>query len=445
MNFETAGNFMCPPRVPVGDAQARNPRNRATTPTQQGRGMPAPPEPKQRPSTVRGKKGLPSDIQGYKMLQELGTGAFSTVYKAESGDGEIFAIKIVPKSNLANDEDCDRFQRELDSMAYLRHPNIVQLHDFFSDSDNFYLVLDYCANGELWDYMVKNGRIQEPTAALLMQQMVSAIAYCHSCGVAHRDLKPQNILIDKFPAVKVSDFGLCGYVEDRRLMNTFCGTPAFCAPECLGRVEYDGRKADVWSCGVILFAMVTGEYPWNLKNQAMMMQQISSAEYTIPKDVSDKAQDLIRKMLQRDPKDRITMEEALQHPWLRIASSAPIVKRLNLVVEPPALPRLQATKLGALAQKARGERQSVNGIVSPFDESGSVAAGEEPGLPSLSRNGSMSLMGQGNVMAPPVARRRMMNPNGLQRRSMNIAERAAITRPNRGSMAVEHGLKSPLY
>ena len=212
------------------------------------------------------------------MLQELGSGAFSTVYKVESSDGELFAIKIVPKSNMANDEDIDRFQRELDSMAYLRHPNIVQLHDFFSDADNFYLVRDYCAHGELYDYMVKNGKIQEPTAALLMQQTISAIAYCHSCGVAHRDLKPQNILIDKFPAIKVSDFGLCGYIEDRKLMQTFCGTPAFCAPECPGRMEYDGRKADVWSCGVILFAMVTGEYPWNLKNQVMMMHEMSHIE-----------------------------------------------------------------------------------------------------------------------------------------------------------------------
>ena len=154
------------------------------------------------------------------MLQELGSGAFSTVYKVESSDDD-------RKSNMANDEDIDRFQRELDSMAYLRHPNIVQLHDFFSDADNFYLVLDYCAHGELYDYMVKNGKIQEPTAALLMQQTISAIAYCHSCGVAHRDLKPQNILIDKFPAIKVSDFGLCGYIEDRKLMQTLTVSEQF--------------------------------------------------------------------------------------------------------------------------------------------------------------------------------------------------------------------------
>ena len=218
---------MSHPRVPVTDAQARNPRNRATTPTHEGRGVPNAPEPRQRPATVKGKKALPSDIQGYKMLQELGSGAFSTVYKVESSDGELFAIKIVPKSNMANDEDIDRFQRELDSMAYLRHPNIVQLHDFFSDADNFYLVLDYCAHGELYDYMVKNGKIQEPTAALLMQQTISAIAYCHSCGVAHRDLKPQNILIDKFPAIKVSDFGLCGYIEDRKLMQTLTVSEQF--------------------------------------------------------------------------------------------------------------------------------------------------------------------------------------------------------------------------
>jgi serine/threonine protein kinase len=201
----------------------------------------------------------PAQIRDYVIGEELGRGAFSHVCKCKNVKTEAeFAVKIFAKHNLASSGDQARFQREIDTMAYIHHDHVLALHDFFWDDQNFYLIVDLCPGGELFEYSVTHDRLDEPTAALILQQVVSAVAYCHSFGVAHRDLKPVDILISEFPSVKVADFGLCGFISEQGMMRTFCGSPCYCAPECLCRIQYDGRKSDMWSLGVILFAMVVG-------------------------------------------------------------------------------------------------------------------------------------------------------------------------------------------
>lgn len=197
------------------------------------------------------------------------------------------------------------------------------------------MILDLCSGGELFDYIVKNEKLSEPTAALIFQQIAAAIAYCHSYGVAHRDLKPENVLIDKFPSVKVSDFGLCGYIDGKELMKTFCGSPCYCAPETLSRIQYDGRLSDVWSMGVILYAMVTGEHPWNISNTNAMIRQILRGAYTVPNFISPQCKDLINSMMKVDVKQRITMDKVLKHPWLANAAKAPILLKEHITVTSP--------------------------------------------------------------------------------------------------------------
>lgn len=412
-----------------------------------------------RPHTANSSLASPRQekpiFNGYKMLNEIGQGAFATVYKAEEIETKtIYAIKAVAKASLGSKEDQNRFQREIDSMAVMRHENIVQLYNFFSDETNFYMVMDYCPNGELYDFIIKNGKIQENTAALLFQQIVSAISYCHSYGVAHRDLKPQNILIQKFPFIKVADFGLCGYVKEDELMKTFCGSPAFCAPECISKVNYDGRKSDIWSLGVILFAMLTGEFPWNLSNTSVMVQQILTADFTFPNYLNQQSKDLISKMLKVNPNDRISMEDILKHPFLKLAQNANIVKRHSLTVKPPKLPKLplnsleQMTKLSGRDSLSSG-KQNEGGIISPFSEDGSVAinSGRDSSdneLPHLSgimvRSMSMENCGKMSQRVPPIGANNALNAI-IPR---NVKKRHSLQ--SRGSLNMTLGTKklSPL-
>jgi serine/threonine protein kinase len=252
------------------------------------------------------------------------------------------------------------------------------------DSANFYLVIDLCSGGELFDYIVEHDRLDEPTAALIFHQIISAIAYCHSFGVAHRDLKPENVLIVDFPYVKVADFGLCGFISEQQLMRTFCGSPCYCAPECLCRIQYDGRKSDVWSLGVILFAMVIGEHPWNVTNTSIMLRQILKGAYTVPGYISPACKNLIQSMMKVNPVDRISIERLVEHPWLKLAESAPT--KPNFKAPPLVIPPPQPTSIKDISEaSARAAQKSDSGIFSPFQDGGE-GSGQMPKLVQRSRS-----------------------------------------------------------
>ena len=314
---------------------------------------------------------FPDAIKQYNINTKIGQGSFATVYKAFNRQNRrAYAIKIYPKSNLQTEEDQKLFQREIDAMAYIKHPGIVTLHDLVTDDKNFYMVMDYCAGGELFDFIVKCNKLDEPTAALVFKQICSAVAYCHSFGIAHRDLKPENILIDKFPRVMVADFGLCGYLSDAKLMKTFCGSPCYTAPECLLRREYDGKLSDVWSLGVILFSIVTGEHPWKTENTSAMLQQIVNGKYSFPSFLSDDCKDLISSMLRIHPDERITCEKALKHRWFLLESKSPHTKTMTgKSLLKRALPPIPEVGLEELSSSAKINSSEIfNGIVSPFED-----------------------------------------------------------------------------
>ncbi|OHS93181.1 CBL-interacting serine/threonine-protein kinase 20 [Tritrichomonas foetus] len=314
----------------------------------------------------------PRQVRQYTISNELGRGAFAAVYKAFNKENRRqYAIKVFPKQNLRNDAEAERFQREVNASTFMRHDNLVALHDFFWDDTNYYLVQDLCGGGDLFHYIMKVKRIEEPAAAFLFKQICGAIQYVHSFGVAHRDLKPENIMIDKFPRIKIADFGICGYICEDSLMKTFVGSPSYSAPECLSKIEYDGAISDVWSLGVILYVMVTGNSPWN-QNTPQMVHQIQSADYFIPDDISPDCQDLIRKMMTVMPCDRIKLDDVLQHPWFEIANSAKLKMPAKVAVPKgtPQLPPLKGFLLKEIAEVAKMNSQckdSVHGIVSPFE------------------------------------------------------------------------------
>ena len=316
---------------------------------------------------MKNKSLITKTIKNYNLYEELGEGSFSKVFRGiNKNNNQVYAIKIFPKSNLEDSGDQERFQREINAMAFMKHESIVLLHDFFWDEINFYLVLDFCPGGELFDYIVDNDKLDEPVAAFVFRQIVSAVAFCHSFGVAHRDLKPENVLIVKFPYIKVSDFGLCGFISDGTLMKTFCGSPCYCAPECLCRVQYDGRISDIWSLGVILFSMVTGEHPWNISNTSHMLRQILKGSYIMPSYLSNDCKELIAGMLNINSKDRFSMENIVNHKWLKNALYFSPGKNLSTSI---SLPPLQSKSIADLSDiSSKSSQRSDSGIFSPFIE-----------------------------------------------------------------------------
>ena len=334
----------------------------------------------------------PRQVHQYNLMSELGRGGYAAVYKAFNRENRrTYAIKVFPKTNLKGEREIQRFQLEVNTATFIRHDNLVALHDFFWDDENFYLVEDFCAGGDLFHYVAKNGAIEETVAALVFSQVAKAIAHMHSFGVAHRDIKPENVLIERWPRVRVCDFGLVGYTNEDQKMSTFIGSTSYLAPECVSKVEYDGKVSDVWSLGVLLYVLVTGTNPWTQENTAKMIQEITTGDYYIPDNVSEGCADLIRRMLVTVPESRATMEEVVGHPWLELAKSA-VVKLPSKAAIPkgqPTLPPLNGYSLKQISQVSCREsqvRETRYGIVSPFektDDSGSESASKRESLPNF--------------------------------------------------------------
>uniref|UniRef100_A0A8C3JEH1 Maternal embryonic leucine zipper kinase n=1 Tax=Calidris pygmaea TaxID=425635 RepID=A0A8C3JEH1_9CHAR len=256
-------------------------------------------------------------LKYYELHETIGTGGFAKVKLAQHLlTGEKVAIKIMDK--LALGDDLPRVKTEIDAMKNLRHQHICQLYHVIETSTKVFVVLEYCPGGELFDYIISKDRLSEEEARVFFRQIVSAIAYVHSQGYAHRDLKPENLLIDKEHNLKLIDFGLCAKPKgglDNRL-STFCGSPAYAAPELIQGKAYIGSEADIWSMGVLLYALLCGFLPFDDNSLMAVYRKITRGKYSIPKWLSPGSTLLISQMLQVDPKKRITVKHLLSHPWL---------------------------------------------------------------------------------------------------------------------------------
>lgn len=213
-----------------------------------------------------------------------------------------------------------RIVREIDAMRRLQnHPNILKIHEVLATKTKIYLIVDLAGGGELFYKLSRRGKFSESLARRYFQQLVSALCFCHKNGVAHRDLKPQNLLLDADGNLKVSDFGLSALPEQLKngLLHTACGTPAYTAPEILGRIGYDGSKADAWSCGVILYVLLAGHLPFDDSNIPAMCKRITRRDYQFPEWISKPARYLIYQLLDPNPKTRIRLENVFGNTWFK--------------------------------------------------------------------------------------------------------------------------------
>nr|XP_014274376.1 phosphorylase b kinase gamma catalytic chain, skeletal muscle/heart isoform [Halyomorpha halys] len=287
----------------------------------------------------------------YEPKEILGRGVSSTVRRCiEKETGLEFAAKIIDIS-----VDADLLAATREEMRILKlvagHPYIIQLHDVFESSTFIFLVFELCPNGELFDYLTTVVTLSEKKTRCIMRQLLEAIQYVHSKRIVHRDLKPENILLDESNNIKVTDFGFAHVLEENQELTELCGTPGYLAPEVLKANMFSdakgyGLEVDIWACGVIMYTLLVGCPPFWHRKQIVMLRNIMEGKYsfTSPEwaDISQEAKDLIAKLLVVDPTKRLSVKEALSHPFFNVIlwdqeviplkhSLAPYSKRLSII------------------------------------------------------------------------------------------------------------------
>ncbi|KAK7337956.1 hypothetical protein VNO77_18550 [Canavalia gladiata] len=256
----------------------------------------------------------------YQVLEEIGRGRFGTVFRCfHPTSNQFYASKVIDKRLLTDSTDRRCLEMESKVMTFLSpHPNILQIFDAFEDADFSSIVIELCQPFTLFD-RIADGPLPEPHAASLIKQLLEAVAHCHTLGIAHRDIKPDNLLFDSANNLKLSDFGSAEWFGEGRSMSGVVGTPYYVAPEVVMGREYE-EKVDVWSCGVILYTMLGGIPPFYGDSVAEIFEAVVRSNLRFPtrifRSVSSAAKDLIRKLLCRDPSRRISAHQALRHPWI---------------------------------------------------------------------------------------------------------------------------------
>ncbi|XP_059307459.1 serine/threonine-protein kinase SAPK2-like [Lycium ferocissimum] len=259
-------------------------------------------------------------MERFEILKDIGSGSFGVAKLVkDKWTSELYAVKYIERGKKID----EHVQREIMNHRSLRHPNIIKFKEVFLTPTHLAIVMEYAAGGELFERICNAGRFSEDEARFFFQQLISGVSYCHSMQICHRDLKLENTLLDgsSTPRLKICDFGYSKSSVLHSQPKSTVGTPAYIAPEVLSRKEYDGKLADVWSCGVTLYVMLVGAYPFedpsDPRNFRKTLTRILNVQYSIPYYVrlSKECKHLLSQIFIADPEKRITIEEIKKHPW----------------------------------------------------------------------------------------------------------------------------------
>ena len=249
-------------------------------------------------------------ISDYIFEKDIGEGNFGKVkLGTNKKTKEQFAIKIMSKEKIRE------FIPEIEISKKFNHKNVIQVHSILEDEKNYYLIMEYCSKGELFDLICKKNRLSKDQSALFFYQLINGVEYIHSKGYAHRDLKPENLLLTKNNILKIIDFGLTHEYNEDISLKTKCGSPSYAAPEILKGYQYDGFKTDIWSCGIVLYAMLSGFLPFEGETNKILFKNIIKCEVNLNHIKDEEIKDLIKNLLNPDPKSRIDIKDIKKHKF----------------------------------------------------------------------------------------------------------------------------------
>lgn len=279
-------------------------------------------------------------LSDFEIGKPLGRGKFGQVYLArEKNSKYLVALKVLYKEQLVKANVEHQLRREVEIQSHLRHPNILRLFGYFYDETRVFLILEYAAQGELYGDLQRLGSFDEPRAAGYIASLAHALDYCHRKHVIHRDIKPENLLVGLKGEIKIADFGWSVHTpRDRR--RTMCGTLDYLPPEMIEGRDHD-HSVDQWALGVLMYEFLLGQPPFDAPGNTETYKRISGVDLKIPEgSMSSLAEDLIRRLLVKDPEKRLTLQKVLEHPW--VVKNAPGALAALVPATESSLPRYRS-------------------------------------------------------------------------------------------------------